>query len=300
MIDQRSLTVRTPAKLNLGLEILGRRADGYHEIRTVMATIGLFDTLRITAAREAGVSSVTGVPSVEPVDNLITKAIDVFAEATGEDLAVDVSVKKAIPSPGGIGGASSDAAATLLALDAMTGTALPKDDLLDMAARIGSDVPFFLEGCVALATGTGTTLTPLAAFHAYAVLVVPALDIPAKTASLYGSLNTEDFSQGSQIDGVLTALETGLLPRGEHLRNAFVRPLYLLAPELTGLHSTLMNCGAPYVALSGAGPAHYVLFETGNDAHSLAHRVEREVNPGTLVTVVDVGGSSIVIDDTRA
>jgi 4-diphosphocytidyl-2-C-methyl-D-erythritol kinase len=300
MTGPRSLTVRAPAKLNLGLEILGRRVDGYHEIRTVMATIGLFDTLNLKAAHEVGASRVFGVPGVDPADNLITKAIAAFAEATGEDLTVDVSVHKAIPSPGGIGGASSDAAATLVALDAMTSTSLPKNDLHALAARLGADVPFFLDGSVALATGTGTTLTSLAPFQAYAVLVVPTLDIPAKTASLYGSLGTEDFSQGVHIDGVLAAIEAGLLPGGDYLRNAFVRPLYSLAPQLSDLHSTLIKCGAPYAALSGAGPAHYVLFNSENDARDLARRIEREVKPGTLVTVVDVGRSSIMIEATPA
>jgi 4-diphosphocytidyl-2-C-methyl-D-erythritol kinase len=295
MSEWESLTVRTPAKLNLGLEILGKRADGYHEIRTVMATIGLFDTLSFSRLATGEVSRVLGMPGVDPQDNLILKAIDAFATAAGTRMAIAVTVRKGIPSPGGIGGASSDAAATLLALNTLSGSVLPQESLCTLSESLGADVPFFLDGPIALARGTGTTLTRLTPFHAHAVLVVPPLQIATKTATLYKSLRPEDFSRGTRVASVVSTIDDGMLPGEEHLGNAFLGPLYRLAPDLAQLGSVFFRSGAPYAALSGAGPAHYALFQTQREAREVAQRITSEVDTGTLVAIVEVGQSSIVI-----
>lgn len=279
------IVIAAPAKLNLGLEIAGKRDDGYHDIMTVMVTVGLFDRIELEWLPDSRATSIQGVAGVAPADNLIGKAISAFSSATGIDHGYRVAVEKHIPSPGGIGGASSDAAMTLRALNDMHESQLSPAQLHDIGTRLGSDVPFFLNGPAALATGTGTTLELLPSLNGHATLVVPPLRIAAKTASLYGSLVPGDFSDGSRAKAVAHALEAGVMPTRELLANAFERPLYQLVPDLRSMADQMVEAGAPYAALSGAGPAHYALFQDADEAERTAETLRDRFPAGTLITV---------------
>lgn len=276
-------TVQAPAKINLGLEIIGKRADGYHEIRTVMAMIDLADTLTVSITGDDPSITIHGVPGVPTGDNLIAKAIEAFSNASGIRAGYEVTVEKQIPSPGGLGGASSDAAATLRALNALHGCPISHAELLRLAAVLGSDVPFFLGTPVALASGTGTDLSPLPAIEGWVVLVVPALELAAKTPTLYGSLRPGDFSDGSMTWRAADAIRSGNLPQPEMLANTFSRALYSLAPELGDIERTMREAGAPHVALSGAGPAHYALVGSELESREIKARLRAALPPQTLV-----------------
>ncbi len=284
-----SVTVLAPAKLNLGLEILGRRGDGYHEIRSVMARIDLADRLTITPLPTEHDVQVDGVPDVDLHDNLIYTSVKAFQQRTGVQSGYQIAVQKHIPSPGGLGGASTDAAATLRALNAIHGEPLDQEELVAIASSLGSDVPFFLGASPALASGTGTELTPLAPLSGFAVLAVPKLRIAAKTATLYRALAASDFTAGDRADRVAASIERGELPAGDDLANAFTRPLYALVPELQEMAAAMIAAGSPYVALSGAGPAHYALLPDEEAARQLAGRLAGAVPAGTLVTVARIG-----------
>jgi 4-diphosphocytidyl-2-C-methyl-D-erythritol kinase len=296
MTGNRKVTVVAPAKINLGLEILGRREDGYHEIRTILAAIGLADTLDITLIPERANSRILGVKGVRQHDNLIQKAIDAFAEETGISYGYDIDVAKHIPSPGGLGGASSDAASTLMGLNATHGTPLPTERMFTLAAKLGSDVPFFIGPPVALASGTGTSLEELAPVQGHVVLVVPPLHIPAKTGRLYGLLGPDDFTDGRRVERAAEAILAGNLPDPSLLHNAFARPLYELAPELTSVARTLEDAGASHVALSGAGPAHYVLFEQQTEADRFAADVRARLPQDTVVVSTPVHAHPVSVD----
>lgn len=290
--ESGSLTVLAPAKLNLGLEILGKRPDGYHDIRSVLTRIDLADRLTITPLLHEHDIRIHGVPDVALHDNLIYKSVQLFRQRTGVENGYEVVVEKHIPSPGGLGGASTDAAATLHALNAMHGEPLGHDDLVAIAASLGSDVPFFLGPSPALASGTGTELTPLCALSGFAVLAVPRVPMAAKTATLYGALETSDFTAGDRAVRVVAKIERGELPVREDLANAFTRPLYELVPDLQDVAAAMISAGAPYAALSGAGPAHYALFQDEKAARALAERLTRAVPESTQVTVARIADSA--------
>ena len=285
MTRGRSIAITAPAKINLGLEILGKRTDGYHEIRTVMAMIDLADTLAISINEADAAVRISGVPGVAPKDNLIGRAIQAFADESGIRAGYDIEVEKRIPSPGGLGGASSDAASTLLALNALHADPIPESALTRLAGKLGADVPFFLGPTVALGSGIGTTLKPLPAAEGWVVLVVPSLDIAGKTQRLYGTLLQQDFTDGGRADVVADAISSGHLPTPDMLHNAFERPLYEIAPQLERVRGRMLSAGAPFVALSGAGPAHYALFDRESDARTFLSDFRAASGGETLVTV---------------
>lgn len=251
-----TIEIRAPAKLNLGLEILGKREDGLHEIRTLMAMLDFCDDVLITSALNTTVRGVTGVARDA---NLIARAVDAFATTSGIDVRADILVTKRIPMAAGLGGASTDAAATLYALSCLTDAPLSHADLLALAARLGSDVPFFLGSPLALSTGTGTDLTPLEPVPFEVFLVDPAVTIPNKTTTLYGRLEKRDFSDGRRINAAASLLKESNVPRRDLLGNAFDRPLLSLYPELGALRETLEGVDSLAVGTSGAGPVQYVI-----------------------------------------
>jgi 4-diphosphocytidyl-2-C-methyl-D-erythritol kinase len=265
--------VTSPAKVNLGLAVTRRRDDGYHDIRSILAMIEMADDMVLTAVPRGEPTRVDGVAGVPPEENLITRAVAKFEEETREPQAWHIEVTKRIPSPAGLGGASSNAAATLLALNAMCRAPLPIDALHDLAASLGSDIPFFLGTPCAAVSGTGTDLSPLPPPSGWLVIAVPAIALAAKTASLYAALEPGDFTDGSAIDGQSHRLAQKLPLDRSLLANAFERPLAALVPETLALRDAMVSSGCDAPALSGAGPAHYALFDTEQHAVAAAHRI---------------------------
>ena len=259
-----------PAKLNLGLELLGRRDDGYHEIRTVMVPVSLVDRLRVAPSSEdrlmtAGIAVATG-------GNLVTRAAD-LARVTWTTPPLDVTLTKRIPLAAGLGGGSSDAASTLLAAAHLADHEVAAADLLALAARLGSDVPFFLAGGPALVSGRGDVVTPLGGSVAlHAVVVAPAIAIPRKTATLYGSISAGDFSDGSNVASIAAEI-AAVAERHDALPNAFRRPLHALVPDLADLARTIQVVSSLPANVSGAGPAHYVLCRDAEHASFVARRL---------------------------
>lgn len=284
------ITILAPAKLNLGLEIIAKRPDGYHDIRSVMCAIGLADRIIIAPTGDPDTVSIEGVPEVALHENLVFRAIEAFSAAAGIRSGYRVEVEKHIPSPGGLGGASTDAAAMLRALDRLHEGPLDHAKLIALASALGSDVPFFMGASPAMASGTGTDLAPLPSLAAWAVVVVPRLRLPAKTATLYRALEASDFSDGNRARRVAASITRGALPAPADLANAFERPLYALAPELQTLRDAMIAAGSPYAALSGAGPAHYALFSDRDAADGVAARLRETLPDSTLVAATPLGG----------
>ncbi|MDQ3541957.1 MAG: 4-(cytidine 5'-diphospho)-2-C-methyl-D-erythritol kinase [Chloroflexota bacterium] len=274
-----SISISAPAKINLGLEILGKRADGFHEIRTLMAMLEFGDHLTLSTAPE---STVHGVPGVSQDTNLILRAVDAFRQATEPPIHVCVSAIKRIPMASGLGGASADAAATILALNALVSDPLPDEALRELAASLGSDVPFFLGSPLALGSGTGTELLPRTPVPFDILLIVPNLTIPNKTGTMYGMLDASDCSDGTRIENGVRALAKREFPDRQSLANTFERPLYALAPVLIALRRTLESLDSLGVGLSGAGPAHYVVSRPGR-ALQTEYEVRALMPPGISI-----------------
>ena len=262
------IEILAPAKLNLGLEIVGRRDDGYHEIRSVMIPLSLVDRLTFTPSDRPRLS--TGGLPVPASGNLVCTAMGIACSSWGLE-PVEVTLTKRIPLSSGLGGGSSDAAATLLALSHRSD--IDRSSLAATAAAIGSDVPFFLLGATALVAGRGETVAAVPT-HAplHAVIVVPSVTIPRKTATMYANLAPDDFSDGVAVDGIARELP-GLAERAYPLPNAFRRALYELVPALDSFARRMEAATSLPAQLTGAGPAHFVLCRDPEQATSAARRL---------------------------
>ncbi|MCJ7540497.1 MAG: 4-(cytidine 5'-diphospho)-2-C-methyl-D-erythritol kinase, partial [Desulfobacterales bacterium] len=184
--------IKAPAKINIGLRILGRRNDGYHEIISIMVPISLFDTLYLSSAEKSGIILDCRGRGNIPADerNLAYRAAQSFQEKTGIREGLYIQLIKNIPVAAGLGGGSSDAAAMLLALNDMYNHPLRTEDLHQLTLELGADVPFFLYGRPALARGIGEILDPIENWKKYwYVTVTPPLQV--STAWVYGQLNLE-------------------------------------------------------------------------------------------------------------
>ena len=190
-----------PAKLNLFLHVVGRRADGYHLLQSVFTLIDRCDRLRVRVRPDGVVSRVSDLPGVPAEDDLVVRAARRLQEATGSALGADIEVEKAIPLGGGLGGGSSDAATTLLVLDRLWGTGLGAEGLAPIGAALGADVPFFLFGQAAWVEGIGERLRPFALPPRWYVVLVPPAHVPTQSVFQAAELTRdteplkmEDFS----------------------------------------------------------------------------------------------------------
>lgn len=264
----RPLRLFAPAKVNLGLEVLRRRDDGYHEIVTVLQAVSLFDEIVLTPASHY---EFRGDPRVEPEADLANRAVRGFERHTGLELRARVRVRKRIPIAAGLGGGSSDAGTLLGALGALA--RVSDADCRELAAALGSDVPFFLRGGTALASGTGTEiedLPPLA--RAWFVIVTPPVHLRDKTATLYASLREEDFSAGQDTARVVEQIRGGDRIRPENLRNAFACVLYV-EPSIDAIRQALLDSSVPFALPDGAGPSLFTMV----DSWDYANRLEAEL-----------------------
>ena len=278
MVPQRMVRIEAPAKINLGLEILGKRDDGYHEILSILAMIDIADTLTVVKSGVGQPSSIVGM-DLNGETNLIGKAVELL----GLNLAV--TIEKRIPMAAGLGGASADAAATLLAGNALTEEPRLPAQLCELASSLGSDVPFFLGSPCALASGRGTDLAPLPVPAGWLVLVSPDIAIPGKTARLYGELQPEDFTDGKMIHEQAARLRQGPQVAPDLLHNAFSAALLRVAPEVAGLQRLMRQAGCPFIALAGAGPTHYTIVPSADQATAIAARLNERSGPRTRVFV---------------
>ncbi len=273
-VQPRRVRLRALAKINLSLKVLGKRSDGYHELRTIFQTISLADRLQVefTPGRgtEIGLAS-----NVEIPNNLVVRAARLLMERTKMRGAVSVVLEKRIPAGAGLGGGSSDAAAVLLALPVLAGVNLELDELAELAGELGSDVPFFLYGGTALGLGRGTELYPLPEPPAFRGIVV-APGIPIATAEAYQALKRELTSalQSPMINN-FRAL-SWLLRRGMSRQewsafgdNDFEEFAFRRYPPLAAIRRKLSKAGARPVMLSGSGSAIFGIFPRGQDLRRL-------------------------------
>lgn len=269
------ITTVAPAKVNWTLEVLGRRPDGYHEVRTVLQTIDLHDELSFEHAPEISLQ-VAGRKRVSDDDLVLRAARAYAARAATGGAGVAVRMQKRVPAGAGLGGGSSDAAATLRALQALWEPGLAQEQLVEVAASLGSDVPFFLQGGTALAAGRGERVTALPdAPAAWLVLVVPAARMARKTARMYAALEARDFTDGSRSAALAEALRGGGQVEEGRLFNAFERAAFAMFPELTTLREWMLDAGARGVHLCGAGPALFALASGEPEARAVRARMNR-------------------------
>lgn len=260
--------IRAYAKINLTLDVLGRRADGYHELATVMQTVDLYDTICLTESADESIHIHCDHPELSNAENLAVRAAQLVRQRLSLMQGVVLELHKRIPMAAGLGGGSSDAAAILLALQKWWQLPLSADDLLNMAATLGSDVPFFLTGGLALCEGRGERVTPLAprwpAAMRWLLLVKPTIAV--STAAVFGSLPASDYSDGTHSRMVCAALEEGRELPPENLHNGLERGVLERYAEVARARNDLLESGAQLVRLSGSGPTLFALFSELNEA----------------------------------
>jgi 4-diphosphocytidyl-2-C-methyl-D-erythritol kinase len=268
------MKARAYAKINLGLEVLCRRSDGYHEIRTMLQTVDMYDRMSFQA-RECGVELVTDDPEL-PKDerNLVVRAARLLAEEVEETRGVYIELEKTIPAGRGLGGGSSDAAMTLLALNELWQAGLSGLDLCRLAARIGMDVPFFLVGGTALGIGRGEEIYPLECQpEVPIVLILP--DFAIATAEAYGNLILTKREPSLKLRDLALSYLGGrkeLLDLVNDLEFATLD----YTPAIHKYKEQLVELGASLSLMSGSGSAVFGIFDDEALARSAAARLETD------------------------
>jgi len=268
------LTLQAPAKINLTLEVLGKRPDGFHEIRSVIQTINLCDSLRFRLSRKLQFSCDN--PDLVPEESLVSRAAALLQQASGCFKGATIEISKRIPLVSGLGGDSSDAAAILRGLNKLWRLGLSLPELLELAPRLGSDVAFFLYSGTALVEGRGERVTPLPPLpHVWVVLLVPPVPrMPGKTQRLYASLNPEHYTKGQFTDRVVAGL-TGGGVTSSMLFNVFEEVAQENFPPLGEYREQFLKAGASSVHLAGSGPALFTLVKDKAQADKIYGNLQK-------------------------
>ncbi len=273
-----------PAKVNLHLQVLKRRPDGYHELLTVMQPLSLADELRLTLTETQGLSLVCDAGDLpHGRENLVWRAAEAFQAASGLKLGVHLNLIKRIPVAAGLGGGSSDAAATLLALNAATGRPLDEARLHLLGSQLGADVPFFLRPGPKIGRGIGADLSPLNLPPYWYVLLNPGL--PVSTKWVYENL---DLSALNKVNRVADRDWDGERP-GDWVANDLESVTLKHFPELKKHIQALAGLGALAQGMSGSGPTLFGLFATLAAAQDAAGRL-RETFAGWLAVARGLTG----------
>jgi 4-diphosphocytidyl-2-C-methyl-D-erythritol kinase len=269
----REIRIPAFAKVNLRLDIRGKRADGYHELRTIFQTISLHDELRMRSSRRPGISLIVRgnqVLSREPVrKNLVYKAVEALRRELKIRGGVEIELRKRIPAGGGLGGGSSDAAAALLGYLRLTGKKLPLARLIEMAASLGADVPFFVFGGRALGVNRGDEIYPLDDAPRQSLMVVAPREIRVSTPDAFRWVHAPTLTAprsaaqltkspaASKLWGFCALCWSTL---GSGLSNDFERPVFRRFPRLARIKRDLLRRGATEASLAGSGSAVFGVF----------------------------------------
>ncbi|MCM1035812.1 MAG: 4-(cytidine 5'-diphospho)-2-C-methyl-D-erythritol kinase [Bacteroides sp.] len=249
------------AKINLGLRVLGKRHDGYHELTTVMMPVGWCDVLEIVPSRSGVTELHTHGRAVNcpPEKNLVMKAYRALADDLGLLPAVEIHLEKIIPDGAGLGGGSADAAFTLRGLNELLDLGLSDAHLRRVAARVGADCPFFVTDGAALCTGTGTTIAEEVQLDmsAYTLVIAKPEGVSVSTAEAYAGVH---LSPGAADPTEALRLDISLWRQA--LVNDFETSVFARHPEIAAVKEHMYACGAAYASMSGSGAAVYGIFES--------------------------------------
>lgn len=262
LLSDRTCFVKAYAKINVTLDVLGKRADGYHELATIMQSIDLYDTLCLTPTEDGSVSIFCTQPELITESNLAIRAVQAVRQRLALTQGIAIELQKRIPIAAGLGGGSSNAAAVLLALQQWWKLPLSSSDLLSLATSLGSDVPFFLTSGLALCEGRGERVTPLTPYWPdslrWLLLVKPAIGV--STAAVFRALSPNDYTDGSHSHAVIKALQERSSLRLEDLHNGLERGVLQQYPQVAQAKTDMLQAGAPFVQLSGSGPTLFAPF----------------------------------------
>lgn len=268
-----ALTLWAPAKVNLFLEVLGKRPDGYHEVRTILQHVDLCDEIRITEGGQGISVESVGLPSPQGEENLAYRASVLFFQTCAIGTGVRIHITKHIPLGAGMGGGSSDAASTLWGLNQFFRTSLSSEELHRLGAQLGSDVPFFFDGPTVWASGRGDEFHPLPPFPvSWLLIVFPGF--PVSTAWAYANL---ELTGGDKSITVRAAAENGNYePLLASSWNRFEEIVFRRYPVVRQMKEYLEACGARPALMTGTGSAVFGRARTREDAEGWAGRLREK------------------------
>lgn len=269
----KPLVIRSPAKINLFLKVVGKRTDGYHEIVSLMCRVGLFDTVTLSFG-EPSIRVHCAHPEVpDGKSNLAYKAAARFFQALSQQDGVAISIDKVIPVAAGLGGGSSNAAAVFMGLNKHYGRPFTKEELMDMAVEVGADVPFFVFGHCAVARGIGEQLERFCGLPPWAVLLVcPSWQISAAWAYKHVTLRLTNCEENFKV----LPFTEDLSKTESFLCNDLEQVAVNKFPEIDAIKTALVDLGAKQALMSGSGPAVFGLFQDPQQASLALQRIKQE------------------------
>ena len=282
------MRLRAFAKINLGLDILRKREDGYHEVRMIMQTIQMYDVLEMKKVKKPGISLSLNYPYI-PSDerNLVYKAAKLLMDEFQVKEGVDIRLEKFIPVAAGMAGGSSDAAAAMVGINHLFKLGLSEKDLMDRAVNIGADVPYCIMRGTALAEGIGEKLTRIAQVpDCYVLIGKPGIGVSTKTA--YESLQLDKIQSHPDIDGMIRDIENGnLLAMTDKMGNVFESGIIGKYPVIGEIKDLMEANGALKAMMSGSGPTVFGIFDDREKMEAAA-AVLRQSNLAKTVFATEV------------
>jgi len=268
------MTTTAPAKINLTLEVLNKRPDGFHEIRSVVQTISFNDKIKIGPSPKLEIKC--NLPEWSAAKSLVSKAVTLLRNSTGSKQGALIEIEKKIPLSSGMGGDSSDAAAVLRGLNLQWNLKLSLRDLIAYAGQLGSDVPLFLYGGTVLIEGKGEKIRPLRPMpHMTVILLVPPIHVPEnKTQQMYAQLVVRNYTPGRITADFINMLDGKASKPGIGLFNIFDDIGLNFFPGLSEYRQKFLAAGAGDVHLAGSGPTLYTLTRDDVKAYDILNRLK--------------------------
>lgn len=259
----RKISLRANAKINLSLDVLGKREDGYHELRMIMQSIDLYDTVTLSLNEDHQIRlSMTGIPVDEGKDNLAYRAAEIFCHEYNVSQGVDIHIEKQIPLGSGMAGGSADAAAVFVGCNHLFGKNVPVEDLKKLGLRIGADVPFAITGGTALAEGVGEKLTNLPFLPIDILIIKPNRSM--STQKVFQKLNLHAMGDRPNIPDMIECMKKGDVGSfAVRMRNVLESVTLKEIPQIIQIKKNLKRLGAIGVLMTGSGSAVFGIFEDG-------------------------------------
>ncbi|MDO4297081.1 MAG: 4-(cytidine 5'-diphospho)-2-C-methyl-D-erythritol kinase [Lachnospiraceae bacterium] len=279
----KELELKAVAKINLGLDVLRKREDGYHDLRMVMQSIGLHDTIQLKVTDEAGIQVTTNHPELPTgEDNLVYRAAKLLMDEFGIGKGLRIHLEKQIPVAAGLAGGSSDAASVLTGVNDLFGLQLSQEELMKRGVRLGADIPYCIMRGTALAEGIGEKLTRLPdAPDCLVLLAKPGIHV--STGFVYGNLRADSLAFHPDIDGQVEAIRNGdFYQMAELMGNVLETVTVPAHPVIREIQDEMLRLGAVNAMMSGSGPTVFGLFDSREKAQN-AYEVLRN---GTLAPEV--------------
>ena len=271
-----TLTLKAPAKINLGLDVLGRRDNGYHDVRMVMQSIGLYDNVTLEKVKEPGIWLKTNLYYL-PVNekNIAYKAAKLLMDEFSIAEGVKITLEKHIPVAAGMAGGSTNAAAVLEGMNQLFALGLSQKELMERGVKLGADVPYCIMKGTALAEGIGEILSPLSGLPECHILIAKP-GISVSTKAVYEELDSKEIPDHPDIDGILMGLQEGNLKKiVDSMGNVLERVTIQKYPVIDKIKQAMKDAGAMNAMMSGSGPTVFGIFEDRKMAESARRKIQK-------------------------